>query len=67
MANESQEPAFDEQEVLRRAAVVGIEIDPPQLAAATRQMRGALQSLAAFDLRKHGFGEPSNTFDARWK
>lgn len=58
---------FDEQDVLKRASVHGVEIDAPQLAIITRQMRSALQSLAAFDLREHKFSEPSNTFDARWK
>ena len=63
------EPTFtlDEQDVLRRASVLGIELDPPQLAIITKQLRGSLQSLAAFDLREHKFSEPANTFDARWK
>lgn len=58
---------FDEQDVLRRASVHGVEIDPPQLAIITKQLRGSLEALAAFDLREHKFSEPSNTFDARWK
>ena len=63
------EPAFtfDEQDVLRRAGIHGIEFDQLQLALITKQLRGSLEALAAFDLREHKFSEPSNTFDARWK
>jgi hypothetical protein len=67
MPTPTDEFAFDQQEVLRRAAVAGVEIDAAQLAAVTRQMRVALKALASFDLKEHAFREPANTFDARWK
>ena len=67
MPTPTDEFAFDQQEVLRRAAVAGVEIDAAQLAAVTRQMRVALKALASFDLKEHTFSEPANTFDARWK
>jgi len=59
--------SFDREDVLRCAAAVGIELDEEQVDAVTRQMRGALAALAAFDLRVHKWSEPALTYDARWK
>lgn len=67
MQPSAQEFTFDEQDVLRRAGVAGVEIDASQREAVARQMRASLQALASFDLKQHAFSEPANTFDARWK